>query len=255
MGGCFTRLESFRQEAAESAHGRRGAAPAIRFLHALLNFVFLCFAIFMILIGAFTLSNLDEISDVYRISLPVGAIVLGCLLLVASVFGCIGVKRCSVPFLWLYVGAMTALLLAEIGVGIAAVTDANSIPPRLRPYWQALSDSQRATLQSQFSCCGWANTTDLAAGNCTSSYSSGETEIPYILTTTLPATSAPPEITSCQSALDQLVRNNLTTVAVVLLVFGLLQITGVLFALMLIRLLRRENFEQLRQHEQVDEAA
>ena len=95
-------------------------------------------------------------------SLPAWMTAIGLFLCVLSVVGGIGSFYYRPSFLIAFGSVLTLILFFEFTLGIIAATRADDFSSLASKAWDSSSNKTRISLETQFSCCGFFNTTDRA---------------------------------------------------------------------------------------------
>ncbi|XP_035679221.1 tetraspanin-9-like isoform X1 [Branchiostoma floridae] len=91
-----------------------------------------------------------------------GIVMLGFLMFLVGLNGCVGGCRESACVLDLYQGIVIFLLLGEISLIVVIILQRNELELFTGQLWDALNDETKYFFQKQFECCGFQNVTDYA---------------------------------------------------------------------------------------------
>jgi len=129
------------------------------------NSILWVLGVILIALGGYSLSQLDNLSELTSISIPSGLIVLGVFILILTVVGCVVAYKEKLVGLIFFTIFMLILLICLIGVGGGAFSYRNKAETPLSQAWTTASDAQRNLLQKYFisqdnghtvPCCGWS---------------------------------------------------------------------------------------------------
>jgi len=129
-----------------------------------INVIFVLTGILLIGLGSYALAQ--GVAELSSVTVIIGIIVLGCLVLIVSFFGCIGASRENRCMLMTYAIFILIFVLLEIAIGITAYVKREDIPSLADENWSRMyNEGHRDTIEDTeklFKCCGWYNTTDRA---------------------------------------------------------------------------------------------
>jgi len=123
-------------------------------------------AIILIIVGSVVWTDLKGLDSIYKQTIPVGLIVIGIALLLMSVIGFCGTSLLNLKCILIYMVLMAVLIVCELGIAFGSYALRNNIPHALEREWASSANSDRNTIQSKFSCCGFMNNTDSPGTNC-----------------------------------------------------------------------------------------
>jgi len=150
----------------ESFSARRKCFTVFQRITFVSNIIFALFAILLIVLGGVAVKALKAYSQMAKVTIPAGLIVLGVFLLLIIFLGVYGSFKKSTKFLGAYFILLFVLIICEFGVGGGSYGLRSAIPGELEASWNKLPDPDRNGLQVSFMCCGWMNTTDFPGTNC-----------------------------------------------------------------------------------------
>lgn len=206
----------------------------------------------LIVVGSIPLFRIDDIRDLYPehepTIIPIAVIVLGSIIFVISFFGCCGAIRESQCMVSTYAFFLFVLVILQIVVAVYAFlyTEdvANSMSRAFDDLWNSMNNNDAAAreavngIQRALQCCGrtgpsdWTNS---SAGQIpTSCCNDG-------LTTCTAATAFP---NGCGTVLHDAVYGSGMLIAWIAVVFGALELVGVIFACCLANSIRNQNRRQ-----------
>jgi len=134
-------------------------------------------------------------------------IVLGVFQLIIVVLGFIGTIKKKQGLVIAYLVIMCILIVCEWGVGGGAYALAGDIDQKLTAQWDAADLNDKNNIQKDFTCCGWANTTQ---GYWNGSICDGVTDQP-----------------TCKSKLVDAFQSKLSLTGAIGITFATLQLIGV----------------------------
>jgi len=150
----------------ESFSGRRKCFTIFQRITVVSNLIFALFAILLVVLGAVAVRALGSYSELTKVSIPAGLIVLGLLLLFIIFLGLYGSFKKNTKFLAAYFVLLFIFIICEFGVGGGAYALRSQVPARLSASWAYIPDQDRNNFQNSFGCCGWSSTTDSPGSNC-----------------------------------------------------------------------------------------
>jgi len=184
------------------------------------NVILWILGIVLMALGGASLTALKNLSGIEDISIPAGLIVLGVIIFVLTIVGCVVAYKEKLLGLIFYTVIILILLVCLIGVGGGAFAYRNNAVTPLNVAWPNAGDSQRNYIQTKFACCGWGtgvnSTRTYAGSNC-------------IVNGT-----ANTNIQTCQGPLVTYIQANLYIAGVAGVVIGVIQFVCMLFSLFLI---------------------
>jgi len=183
-----------------------------RALLFILNTLFLVSGVLLIALGAYALTH--YVDGVSESNLTIALIVLGSLVAIVSLFGCIGVSFKSRGMLKAYFAFVLVFMLVQIAVGITAYIYRDDIPIYASENWGKLTDTGKQDIERAFVCCGWADPTDRPSPTCTDVY--GYTD-------------------GCEVAVNQSISDNLYIIGATAIAVGALELIVAIFACCLIQ--------------------
>lgn len=65
-------MDAWENDLREEIRGRRGPTPVFKVLCGISNFVFIVFGLMLVLMSALALSDLHQVSSLYKVTLPIG---------------------------------------------------------------------------------------------------------------------------------------------------------------------------------------
>jgi len=131
----------------------------------------LVFSVILIGVGAGGIQTLSGFDTILKVTVPAGVIVLGIFLLISTILGLVGIYQKKGKVFAAFLFFLFILIICQFGVGGGAYTWRSQIPTQIEASWRySLSDNDRNSIQQQFYCCGWWNSTDAQGSNCNSTY-------------------------------------------------------------------------------------
>jgi len=218
----------------ESFSARRKCFTIFQRITVISNIIFALFAILLVVLGAVAVKELKEYSYVAKVSVPAGLIVLGLILLIIIFLGIFGSFKKSTKLLAAYFVLLFLFIICEFGVGGGAYTLRGSIPSELEYSWARLSDIDRANLQWQFTCCGWANMTDQPGSNCP------QTNVNTTLTTGMASFPVTNATVSCEELIVNFFTDQLYSVGTAGIVFATLQLLALISSIVVFAFIKVE---------------
>jgi len=174
-----------------------------------MNIFFLVLGAVIVGVGAYTInSSTDQIASK---QIPIAAIVLGATVIAVSVLGCCGAKANSRSSLCIYAVILVLVIITQIVVASIILFDSSTADSWLTSGWNSSSNSVRVSAQNEFTCCGLQTFNDTSAGS------------PCPVAATDP----------CLSKLKSDINSKLNILGAIGIVFAVLELLGVIFALCL----------------------
>jgi len=121
----------------------------------ILNVFFLILGAILIAVGAFSLKNLSDVSVLLNTGLPIGIIILGTFIFILSFFGCCGAAIENRFLLIIYVIILLVLMICQIAIGGAAYSQRQHVSENLKYQWSTLDNDTQDWVEDQFLCCGF----------------------------------------------------------------------------------------------------
>jgi len=159
----------------ESFSGRRKCFTIFQRITVVSNLIFALFAILLVVLGAVAVRALQSYSELTKVSIPAGLIVLGLLLLFIIFLGLYGSFKKNTKFLAAYFVLLFIFIICEFGVGGGSYALRSQVPQRLENSWALIPDQDRNNFQNSFGCCGWSSVTDNPGSNCVSNTTTNHT--------------------------------------------------------------------------------
>jgi len=150
----------------ESFSARRKCFTIFQRITVVSNIIFALFAVLLIALGAVAVRELNAYSQLAKVSIPAGLIVLGVILLIIIILGLVGSFKKDSKVLLAYFLLLFIFIICQFGVGGGAYSYRATIPQRLDTAWGAISDLNRNNFQQSFNCCGWSNVYDQPGSIC-----------------------------------------------------------------------------------------
>jgi len=132
-------------------------------------FIFAASALCLIITGAVLYHELRHFSTVaYKVTFPIGLVVLGLVVIFASFLGVAGILRDQKVCVKISLGVLVILIICEFGVAFGAYSlmKINRLNSQFEAAWDHLSDGDRNSIQTSSGCCGFFNATDFPGSNC-----------------------------------------------------------------------------------------
>jgi len=131
------------------------------------NFLFLLLGLAFLVLGLYVrLSTIAGLLTSGMTILPVLLALIGAALFFISLLGFCGACNKNRLLLTISFLVILALVLGQIALTIGGIVERNDIPNVLQEGWDSLTDSDKNTLQKEFDCCGFTNSTDAPGSVC-----------------------------------------------------------------------------------------
>jgi len=179
-----------------------------------MNFLFLVIGLLLIAFGSWALNNLGSISSMFSTGLPIGLIILGIFVFLLSFFGFCGAAIENRYLLLMYTLIMLALMICQVAIGAAAWSQSANIDTLnslFEKQWRRLDNETKDSLEREFQCCGFNSTTERDTV-CIDTYQYSRT---------------------CAAAIEEFFRKYMHVIFYVAIVFGILEIVGLFFAMLM----------------------
>jgi len=150
----------------EKSDKRRLCIQSSRRLNVVVNAFFVLCGALLLLVGSILMKQFADLASFYKITLPAGVIVLGIILAIVGIYGFVAANVEKTKYLIAYFIVLFIIISCEFGIAGAAYTIHSTIPQRLQSTWVGLSPTDKNTVQTQYSCCGWSGPTDNPGPNC-----------------------------------------------------------------------------------------
>jgi len=191
----------------------------------ILNTIFLVLGALLIALGAYALDNLKEVSQLINTGLPIGLIVLGIFIFILSFFGCCGAAVENRFMLLIYFFILLGLLICQISIGAVAYSESNDIRGRLETGWNKLDNDTKEWFENEFECCGFDEPSE--SPQCMTDHPNWEDP--------------------CGDKIADFFRRNMLIIFYVGIIFAILEIIGLLFALILYCCIARKHSREKRE--------
>jgi len=178
-----------------------------------MNVFFLLFAVIILGVGAYAIGADNPIYSEMS-AIPTGIMVLGGFVLFMSFLGCFGAMQENRILLLLYAILLGIALIIEFVLACIVLADRSKVDNILISTWNTSSAEVRREVQADFDCCG------LQFFNDTN-------------TTSTPAPCPSDATQPCLSVLDSSIQSRLSVLGGFVLTFAIIQLLGVVFALIL----------------------
>jgi len=188
-----------------------------------MNCIFLIFAIVILAIGAYTLGADNPLYK--ETSLPAGIMFLGGVVLLLSLMGCFGALQENRIVLMVYAIILIIIILIQIVLAAVVLADRSSVQGLLRDQWLASPCIVRSEVQLDYNCCGFDY------------YTTNQTEGLNCSTIKMTDWCPPPPVSGsgngCLQQLQSDIQSRLSLLGGFVITFAILQVFGVIFALVL----------------------
>ncbi|KAJ3325277.1 Leukocyte surface antigen cd53 [Blyttiomyces sp. JEL0837] len=207
---------SFNKETFWSAGGYMFVKNLLLFI----NFLSLLAGLILIGGGAFIQANQGD--DLIELSstIAAGSIAVGCIVTIVSFLGCFGAANEKGMLLKTYFGLLLALVVLELGVGIAAYAKRDAVESLLQNAWmKAYNTNTTSSLNSimevekTFQCCGYHKIDEYAVPN----------DCAVVLGWPRP----------CYTSVKEALQNSLSTIGGAGVALGVIEFIGLVFSVLL----------------------